>query len=284
MGKVNPIPRRITSNPKTSTILVDCDRGLAAPGFEDGYDLLVKRARSYGIAILTLKNACHFHTLRHEVESLASVGLIGLSAVTTKAFVAPPGSGANMIYGTNPMSFGWPRGNNTPPLIFDQASSAMARGEIAMAAEEGRTLPPGAAVDRNGEPTVDPTEALDGAQLPFGGHKGASIALMIELLASAAGSPFSFEQRETDIDPTSTTPTASGQIVVAISPEGLRSTEDTESSFLARNENLFRMITESGPDARLPGSSRIAIRKRSENEGVEIPNNLYEECVALGAV
>ena len=36
------------------------------------------------------------------------------------------------------------------------------------------------------QPTTSADEALAGAQLPFGGHKGAAIAMMVELLAAGA--------------------------------------------------------------------------------------------------
>ena len=82
------------------------------------------------------------------------------------------------VFGTNPMAFGYPR-NCAHPLVWDQASSSMARGEISLHLRHGRTLPPGAAVGPDGRPTTDPAEALAGAQLAFGGHKGANVALMV---------------------------------------------------------------------------------------------------------
>merc|ERR1719482_1985514 len=91
------------------------------------------------------------------------------------------------------MSFAFPRASG-PPLVFDQASSTMARGEIMIHEREGKVLPEGAAVDADGIPTTDPTAALAGAQLTFGGPKGSAIALMVELVAAGlTGSPFSFE-------------------------------------------------------------------------------------------
>ena len=69
-------------------------------------------------------------------------------------------------------------------MVFDQASAAMARGEIMMAARDGHTLPAGVGVDKDGNPTTDPNGILEGgAILPFGGHKGSAIAMMVELLA-----------------------------------------------------------------------------------------------------
>src|SRR5690606_13009975 len=100
---------------------------------------------------------------------------------SSSPYVAPAG-GKRPFFGTNPMSFSWPR-RNRPPMVFDQASSMMARGEIQIAARDGHEVPPGAGIDAEGRATTDPRAILEGAQLAFGGYKGASIALMIDLLA-----------------------------------------------------------------------------------------------------
>ena len=111
-------------------------------------------------------------------------------------YVAPFG-GKKPVYGTNPMGFGWPR-KSRPPLVFDQATSAMARGEVMIAAREKHELPENVGIDENGNPTRDPEAVLNGAQLPFGGYKGASLALMIELLAGPLiGDLLTWKRRKT---------------------------------------------------------------------------------------
>lgn len=72
------------------------------------------------------------------------------------------------------MGFAAPR-RGSYPMVFDQASSAMANGDVQIARREGRQLPPGTGIDREGKPTTDPNAVLEGgALLPFGGHKGAT--------------------------------------------------------------------------------------------------------------
>ena len=85
--------------------------------------------------------------------------------------VAPAG-GTKPLYGTNPMAFAWPR-LGRPPMVFDQASSMTARGEIQLHLRDGKPIPEGWAIGPDGAPTTDPQTALEGAQLSFGGHKGA---------------------------------------------------------------------------------------------------------------
>ena len=80
-------------------------------------------------------------------------------------------------------------------MVFDMASASMARGEVMVAAREGHAVPPGTGLDRDGQPTTDAQAIIDGGMLlPFGGYKGAGIAMMIELLAAGLiGERFSFE-------------------------------------------------------------------------------------------
>ena len=203
-------PRVIDAAP--AVVRVDACGGLAPYALEAGIPELEVKARQCGVATLAVTNAFHFSALWHEVEALAERGLVGIAVLNSKAFVVPHGaaSGAQsaMVYGTNPMAFAMPRPNGMPPLVWDQASSAMARGEISMCQQAGETLPPGCAIDIEGSPTVDPAVALAGAQLTFGQHKGSAIAMMVELLsAGLTGGNFSFDARESDPDLSSGTPT-----------------------------------------------------------------------------
>merc|ERR1719408_526851 len=112
----------------------------------------------------------------------------------------------------------------------------MARGDMTIAARNGKLLPPGYGLDASGTPTCDPAEALSGAQLPFAGHKGTAIALMIELLAaSLSGDQFAFEAKATDNNDGG--PTQHGEMIIAIDPA--RSAGRPREAFLSRVEALF---------------------------------------------
>ena len=90
------------------------------------------------------------------------------------------------------MTFSVPRAGRAP-LTVDQASSSTAFVSVRDAAAQGTPLPDGWAVDADGRPTTDPEAALAGALLPFGGYKGANIALLVELLSSMAGGNWSMD-------------------------------------------------------------------------------------------
>ena len=174
-------------------IRVDARNGYAQTALMEVRGDLARRARTQGIAVLAIRNSHHLGALYLDVEGFAEEGLVALSVVNSMAVVAPPGAHRG-VYGTNPLAFAAPLAGSAP-LLFDQASSTMANGDVRVAAREGRALEEGAGIDKHGERTTDPNAVLDGgALLTFGGHKGAAIALMVELLCAAlVGAQFSFE-------------------------------------------------------------------------------------------
>lgn len=246
-------------------VQVDGGLGFAPLALQVGAGPLAERARSQGIAALALTNVYHIAALWPEVEHMTEQGLVAFAFTGAIDYVAPAG-GSEPLYGTNPMAFGWPRSDG-PPVVFDQASSASARGEILLHLRAGKPLPEGWAVGPDGQPTTDPETALAGAQLPFGGHKGAALAMMVELLAGAlVGDLFSYEAGERDVNGVGAP--QGGEFMIAIDPArchgGNRACEP-----LARAEQLFaRILQQEG--TRLPGQRRHETRARSTGEGVDI--------------
>jgi (2R)-3-sulfolactate dehydrogenase (NADP+) len=114
--------------------------------------------------------------------------------------------GGSRVFGTNPLAFGVPLERPHPDLVIDQASSATAFVNIARLAEQGGLIPDGWAVDERGFATQDPRRAMNGALLPFGGYKGANIALLVELLPQASpgvhgGGQLSIGRRKSEREP-----------------------------------------------------------------------------------
>ena len=268
-GKVNGTAEPTMEPLAPGVVKVDGLNGFAPLALEAGREPLVTLAREQGIAALAVTNTHHFAALWPETEALAERRLVGFAFVAAMAYVAPAG-GTKPIYGTNPMSFAWPREEGRPPLVFDQASSASARGEIMIHQRDGEPIPEGWGIDAAGNPTTDPAAALAGAQLSFGGYKGASIALMIELLAGAlVGDLFSFEASEADNRDGG--PPRGGELVIAIDPARC----SRGGNPIRHAEALFaRILAQEG--ARLPSDRRYAARLRTPVEGVSIPRSLYD--------
>lgn len=231
---------------------VDGDGGFAPLALELGLPALATAAKTLGVAVMTITDCYHFAALWPETEALAEQDLAGIACVNYSAVVAPHG-GAKPIFGTNPLAFAWPRAGGDP-VVADMATAAMAQGEIQLAAQEGRAVPVGTGVDADGNPTTDPRAILAGTQLPFGGHKGSAIALLVELLAaSATGDAFSYEVAGDSKDGG---PARGGEFILALSPSLLAGSDDP-----ARNEEFIRQF-EAIPGARLPGARRHRERRK----------------------
>ena len=273
---------------RRAVVRVDARGGFAPPALELALPLVAAAAHEHGVSVGALRDSCHFGALWWEAERLATEwGLVALVFCNSQAFVAhaapPPGadpSGAppRRVYGTNPMAFAFPRAD-AEPLVWDQASSACARGEIQLALRDGKPLPtrPPVALDASGAPTADAVAALEGAQLPFGAHKGAMIAMMVELLAAAlAGGALATDAAEAARGWTG--PTSNGQLLIAIDPRAFGGGD--AAGPLHTCERLMANILQS-EGARLPSARRYANRRVTPTEGIAIPAALHEEIVAL---
>ncbi|WP_353476132.1 Ldh family oxidoreductase (plasmid) [Salipiger sp. H15] len=230
--------------------------------------------RRAGSCVFAIGNAHHNGPLWLDVETFADAGLITLSVVNSATYVVPF-SARKPVYGTKPMAFAVPRADGSV-LMFDQATAAMANGEVRIAAKEGRQLPEGVGLDAQGQPTRDPLKVLDGgALLPFGGHKGSQIAMMIDLLAGAlTGSNFSHQVDWSGYPGAESAYT--GQTFIVIDPAKANSA----TPFSSRVEELVRKLSEAG-QTRLPGDTRKQARARSEAEGIKIDAETYSELLAL---
>ena len=215
-GKVNGAASPKIEHKLASVISVDGDHGYAPYTLDCALPELAKAAQSTGIAVMRLYNSFHFAALWPEVEYLAEQNLVGIACTCFKPSVAPAGA-KQAFFGTNPLAFAWPRPDSTP-VVFDMATSRLAKGDVMLAARDGHTLPDGTGLGPDGEPTNDPNEVLKGVLLPFGGYKGSAISMMVELLSSAlTGDQFSYEAQKQDNNDGG--PARGGELIIAISPE-----------------------------------------------------------------
>lgn len=119
----------------------------------------------------------------------AEKGYIALSTTTVMPLLAPWG-GLEPFVGNNPYSIGFPY--KEMPIVLDVANTVTARQKIISYAREGWALPDGWAMDKDGNPTNDAQEAINGLLMPVGGHKGAGLALMIDIiLGTLSGGTYS---------------------------------------------------------------------------------------------
>ncbi|WP_371348939.1 Ldh family oxidoreductase [Ancylobacter sp. IITR112] len=253
---------------------VDAGGGFAPLAIETGVPALIEAAKTYGIAALAIHDCYHFSALWADIEPAVEAGLAAWCFTVGQCCVAPAG-GTTPLLGTNPIAFGWP-GPPGQPFIFDFATSAAARGEVELKRRAGEPLPQGWAVSPDGRPTTDPAAALAGALLPFGGHKGSALSLMVELIAGPLIGDLTSRQAKA-VENGDAGPPLGGELFIALDPAVFG--RETLETRLAGAQELFA-LAKAQPGVRLPAERRYAARARSA-EGVWIPARLLAEIAAL---
>lgn len=249
-----------------SVVHVDAHHGLAFPAIAYGLERVVPLARELGMAAVAIRRSHHFGVAGHPVEALARQGLLAMAFSNAPSAMAPWG-GKTPLFGTNPIAFASPR-EQADPLVIDLSLSKVARGKVMLAKKAGQPIPEGWALDDQGRATTDPDAAIAGSMVPAGDAKGASLALMVELLtAGLTGSCFGF-QASSFFEPEGRAPSVA-HLILAFDPAGFH------DGYPAHAEALFQaMLAQEG--VRLPGQRRYELRKRAEIDGLTLPRALVE--------
>ena len=271
-GRVDGRARPKIIKRKGATCLVDARGGLAYEASAVAVKEAVTRARRYGVAFSAVTNSHHFGAAGYHLAPVAEAGLVGLAFTNSPSAINAWG-GKRAFYGTNPVAAAFPR-RDAPPVVVDLSLTEVVRGKIMLYAKEGKPIPPGWALDKDGQPTTSAQAALTGSLTAIGGVKGTMLALVVELLCCAlTGAAFSFEN-DSYFEPGGKP--RIGHAVLAIDPDALAGND----SYLSRIEVLFtRMLEDEG--VRLPGTRRHAAAARAREHGLDVPDALYAELAAL---
>lgn len=270
-GKVDGLAVPSMKQPTPCIVQVDASGGFAYPAIELGFQTAAKAVQETGVVVLSIGQSHHSGAIGQFIEPLAREGLLVLAFSNATAAIAPAG-GTKALFGTNPIAFACPRLNNSPMLI-DLSLSKIARGKVKLAADAGQSIPEGWAIDTNGEPTTDAKAAISGSLVPIGDNKGASLAMMLELLcAGLSGSNFAFQAgsffTEDGVQP------RIGQLFIIFDPRKFN------SNFASQAETLFtEILKQSG--TRLPGTRRFDKRLESLKHGIEIDDGLLATLLEL---
>ena len=192
-SKVNTKPRVTITRQRKSAATVDGDNGLGLIVGPKANRIAFEMAQDFGTGWVSVCNSNHFGAAGFYVaETVQQHDMIGWAMTNSSKLVAPLW-GAEPMFGTNPLAFGVPAGQQ-PPLIVDMATSAVPFGKVELAMRQGQMLPQGWGIDQHGEPTQDPQALIDGGSLlPLGsekvtgGHKGQCLLSMVDILCGVLG-------------------------------------------------------------------------------------------------
>ena len=269
-GRVDGAAVPVIAKSKGAAAVVDAGTGLAFPACELAVTEAMRRAQEFGISVVGVVNSHHAGVLVDHLRVAAAAGLVGLGFANAPSAM-PAASGRHPIFGTNPVAAIFPRRNDVP-LMIDLSLSEVARGKLMLAAQQGKRIPLGWALDAQGQPTTEPQAGMDGSMLPIGAAssaKGAMLALVVELLATALiGASFGFEASSFFTD-AGNTPRI-GQTFIVIDPGALAGRD----GFFDRIEVLVHeMLLDDG--VRLPGARREALLVAAQANGIDVPDALW---------
>jgi L-2-hydroxycarboxylate dehydrogenase (NAD+) len=226
----------------------------------------IEKAQAHGIALVTVTDSWMSGRSAYFVEMIAKAGLVAIHTASSPRMVAPPG-GAASVLGTNPVAIAVP--SSRGPVVLDMGTSAFMMTEVMLRERLGELLPEGVAIARGGAPTRDPAEARRGALLPFGGHKGFGLALMVQALGVLAGSA-------TDEN------SAFGYLFIAFKPDLLGPADIAEQRVAELIERVKAVPRQEGVDEiRIPSERASRSRERLLREGLEIDRLVYDQLVTL---
>ena len=264
----------------TTVLAVDGKNGMGCTVAADVMALCVERAKTYGTCFAAVNHSNHFGYAAYFAKQAAKQGMIAVVMTNAAAMVAPFG-GAQAMFGTNPLCVAIPAGEREP-FVLDMATSLVAQGKVILAEKEGRKVPLGWGLDKEGKETTDPKEILHGGTLlPFGGAKGYGIALMIELLTAclANGSKSTEMGRMYDYTRTQETGFVMGALDVSKVMPFVQ--------FTSRVDGIISEIKGSPKAAGVseiyvPGEIEDRKYKAALQEGLELSQTLVEELCKVG--
>lgn len=261
-GSVDPAAQPVIDRVARSILRIDAARGYAQPALAQAMPTIRKTVEETGAAVVALRNSHHFSALWPDVEPIAEQGLVAIMMALGGPTVTVRGATRN-VFGTNPIAFGFPLAG-ARPIIMDFATSTTSNGDLQIARNAGRKVPIGTGVGIGGRDTDDPEEILThGGALPFGGHKGAALALMVETLAAGlTGGLFSHEM-DFDEHPGNQTP-CTGQFLFVVDP-----IRGGNESFAGRIAEFVAFLRAHGVD-RLPSDRRYQHRDAAASRGIPV--------------
>ena len=196
-GKVTKKPDIKIKNLGTNLYAVDGDNALGAVLAERVMEFCTEKAKENGLAVAAVKNANHLGAAGYYTNRAANDGMFAFLASNAGPAVAPTG-GMTKLLGTSPFAVSFPAGKYGN-FLLDIATSASAMGKIMMYAKEGKSIPLGWAMDKNGADTTDAQVAVDAYKsgvgiMPMAAHKGMGMSMIIDVLAGLlSGAKFSYQ-------------------------------------------------------------------------------------------
>jgi LDH2 family malate/lactate/ureidoglycolate dehydrogenase len=247
--------------------LINCNGRPTSLVTADHIPQLCNMARANGIAMMGLYNGGYQEALEMFARRIAAQDLVAIISSTGGPQGVVPYGGSTGVMGTNPIAYGIP--TDGLPIVFDAATAQHTYGSIRLTKEAGGRLPENAYLDKDGNWTTDPNAAR--SIIPFGGHKGYAINVLLEVMGGALVRAKSglLQKDATDL----------GSFLIAIDPAAFGPLNE----FKAQTTRLARDIEAVKPavgytEVRAPGYKGERHRRKVLQTGkIEINDSIWNE-------
>ena len=275
-GYVNPRPQMKLNRGGPATAVVDGDNGMGHLIMSYAANTAVEMARETGVAWVGARRSNHAGAAGVYAEIPLKHDMIGIYAAVSSANHMAPWGGAEPLMGTNPIAFAVPAGEEAP-VVLDIATSVSSYGYVRDYALQGKPMPEGWVIDRQGNPLTDAKRATEGLLLPIAGYKGSGLSLIIGLLAGVLnGAAFGRDVREFGTGSGGEINT--GQFVVALDVKRFMPIDVFKAEVDRHTRELMASQPLPGSDAiRLPGTERRKRRQDRTANGVSLSDALMNQ-------
>ena len=266
-GGVDPQGRPTIVRDMGACLIVDGGNSMGQIGATFAMAQAIERAATTGIAAVAVRGSNHCGAMASYALQATERDMIGWATTNALPTMAPWG-GAERLLGINPLGIGIPAGEESP-IVYDAAFSGSAHGKIRVYAQQGRPLPEGWALDRDGRPTIDPAAAIDGLLMPIGGFKGTGLALIMGILSSMlSGAAYGTELGDMEAGPRAG---QDGHFMLAINVAAF----EEVARFKERVDAAIRQIHDCrrAPGVEriyAPGEKELLTRRDRERDGIPL--------------
>lgn len=185
-GDLDPRAQPEVISQAPAPCVVDAHRAAGAIAMRFAIDTAFDALDRSPTAIVWIRQMTHCGAMGQYLEGAVRRGALAIAWTAGQPLMAYHGTGTAAVT-TGPLVMAAP-GPDGEPIVLDMATSDISFSRLRQAQRQGKTLPPGSALDAQGAPTTDPAQAV--TPLPIAGPKGSGLALMFELMTGlVVGNP-----------------------------------------------------------------------------------------------
>jgi LDH2 family malate/lactate/ureidoglycolate dehydrogenase len=279
-------PEVVSETPTSALVKGSWTFGHVAAEF--GMERAIQKAGQTGIAVVAVVQDNHSGRLGHFVEMAIAQQMIAFVALgsETPGTAAPYGGRERRLH-TNPLAMGFPAGDE-PAMMFDFATTATAGVKVINAYRRGEQLPPDTIIDKDGRPTTDPADFINGgALLPFGGHKGYGLMVAADILGRLVSGAAAFADAPgghtvTAADGRTTTRRSPGLNMIVLKADLFQAYEQ----YARRADKLEQRIRAVPPapgftEVLVPGDPEARTRVSRQQDGIPIADDIWQSLATV---